>query len=185
MSDSISPTPLVDASWFFRTFVLPNYREFIDDQLCLRRAYNAAVSIAHMPDHIVIRGGGLKGQVGDTLKDFRRRSESFRQVGAMCNAFKHVYATGGGSRNTLVMTSTDMTAVDTDTILLVNPVGGEDCKYRPRHRLLVCRFNDKGRERKLWVGGTLYYALRFVAQEVDCECDLLDHDKPDQVELVQ
>ena len=185
MSDSTSPAPLVDASWFLHEFVVPNYREFIKDQLSLLRAYNAAVSIAHMTDHIVIRGGGSKGQVGDMLKEFRGRSESFRQVEAMCNAFKHVYATGGGSRNTMVMTSTGMSTVETDTIVLVNPVDGEDCEYRLWNPLLVCDFNDNDRRRKLWVGGTLYYALRFVAQEVRCEDHLSDYDEPDQIELVR
>lgn len=184
MSFSTSSASLVDPSWFFREFVVPNYREFITDQLCPRRAYNAAVSIAHMADHIVIRGGGSIGQVKNTRNLFRERSESFWQVQAMCNAFKHVHATGGGSRNRTVMTATDMSVVDADTILFVSPVDGEDREYRPRDRLLVCDFNDNGRDRKLWVSWTLYSALGFVAREIGCEGLLLDSDQPSQVELV-
>ena len=184
MSFSSRPASLVNPSSFFREFVIPNYREFIADQFCPRRAYNAAVSIAHMADHIVIRGGGSIGQVKNKRNLFRKRNESFWQVQAMCNAFKHVHATGGGSRNSIVMTSTDMRAVDAETILFVSPINGEDREFRLRDRLLVCDFNDNGRERKIWVGWTLHCAIRFVAREVDCEDLLSGSDQPNQVELV-
>ena len=169
---------------FFESFVFPNYREFLTDPLSVRRAYNAAVSIAHVPDHIVIREGGKASVVGNLRKEFRNQSRPFKIVDAMCNAIKHVHATGGGADQPIVATSTGMTAAGPDRVLFVSEIDGALQEYRPVEPLLVFDFFDSGSFRPIWVGWTLYGALRFVANKLGRELDINQGDLPPQANFV-
>ena len=184
------PNQMIDSAnlqgpgMFFESFVLPNYREFLTDPLSVRRAYNAAVSIAHVPDHIVIREGGKASVVGNLRKDFRNQSRPFKIVDAMCNAIKHVHATGGGADQPIVATSTGMTAADPDRVLFVSEVDGALQEYRPVEPLLVFDIFDSGSRQPMWVGWTLYLALRFVANKLGRELDIKQGDLPPQANFV-
>jgi hypothetical protein len=173
---------LNDARWYFQEFVLPNYREFIATPLSPRRAFNAAVAMGHVVDHMVIRAGRPKGEVGNTRHQFSQTSPAYKQVQAMSNAFKHVFATGGGTPKPIATTS-GVTVATSDTILFDHPIDGDLKEFRPSEPLLVCDYEDDGRNRKLLVSWTLYGALRFLAGQLNCGALLTASDIPPQFDL--
>lgn len=171
-----------DARWYFREFALPNYREFLRDQLSARRAFNAAVAIAHVVDHMVIRSGGRPGNVGNERKRIGLASPAFRQVEAMNNAFKHVYATGGRSPIPVATTS-GVSTLEPSEVVFEHPIDGELSEFRPIKPLLVCRYREDDKTRNIWVGWTLFGALQFLARELDCLSMLSEADLPDQCDF--
>jgi hypothetical protein len=173
---------LNDAGWYFREFVLPNYREFLKDQLSARRAFNAAVAIAHVVDHMVIRSGGKPGVIGNERKRLALASPAFKQVEAMNNAFKHVYATGGGSPIPIATTS-DVSPLEPSEVVFEHPIDGELQEFRPVRPLLVCRYREGETVRNILVGWTLFGAIQFLARELDCLPLLGKDDLPDQCDF--
>lgn len=182
VEEDASSGELEDARYVLRKIVIPNYRDFLANQLSPRHAFNSAISIAHMVDHIVIRGGGKRGEIGNLAKDFAERSPPFRYAQAMCNAIKHVYATGGGSP-TPIMTATGVTVADVEEVLFTDVLDGKLKAFRPNAEILMCDISENGEKRRIMVGWTLFEALLFVARELGVEVLALAEGPPAQVDM--
>jgi hypothetical protein len=179
----MTPTPLAGPDYIFEEIVLPNYRDWLVNLLSIRHAYNAAVSIAHMADHIAVRSNPPRTPAA-VRKDFTGRCETFAVVDAMCNAIKHVYATGSrNGPNHVMATATGMTTADPKQVLFVAEVDGAAREHRPANPFLVFDIhNDRGK-RQAWVPWMLYGALYFVAHEMGCGGLVFDSDRPPQTNL--
>ena len=169
--------------YFFDEFVLPNYREFLADQLSVRKAYNAAISIAHVPDHYTIGTGGSRGNVGNTKRRFRDASRAFKVVEAMCNAIKHVETVKSDNPKAVRATTTGLTPVDHQYVIWSGEVDGEMHDYRSDSDLLVFECSVDDRRESPPIGWLLYQAMRFVARELNLEYRLGPRDQPDQLRM--
>jgi hypothetical protein len=176
--------PPVGADYIFTEIVLPNYREWLDEPLSIRRAYNVAVSIAHMADHVAHRSTPTRSPRA-VRKDFMDRCQTFAVVDTMCNAIKHVYATGSRhAPNHVMATATGMTAADPTKVLFVEEIAGEVREHRPVEPMLVFDVHDGLTKRQAWVPWMLYGALRFVAGEIGCERLISERDLPPRTDFV-
>lgn len=169
-----------DAQHILREIAISNYRDFLNNQLSVRHAFNAAISIAHMVDHIC---DGIKGKVANRRRNFEERSKPFKHIVAMCNAIKHVHSLRRGS-NEIAATARDVAVVDSRTVLFTDEIDGSLKSFRPEEELLVFRYNDNGLHRNIWVGFELFCALIFIAKELDCEGLVHAEGLPDEVNLV-
>lgn len=169
-----------DARYILREIAISNYRDFLQNQLSARHAFNTAISITHMVDHIY---GETKGKVGNKRKEFEERSKPFKHIVAMCNSIKHVRASSGGSEEP-VATVADMTVADYRVVLFTEQVHGSLKSFRPEGELLIFNYRDKEICRKIWVGYELFCALLFVARELNCERLVHAEGYPDEVNLV-
>lgn len=169
-----------DARYILREITISNYRDFLENQLSVRHAYNAAISITHMVDHIC---DGIKGKVGNKQRYVEERSNPFKHVAAMCNAIKHVRAFRGGSKEA-VATVQDVAVADSTTVLFTDEIDGSLKSFRPESEILIFVYNDNGMLRNIWVGVELFCALLFVAKELNCEGLVYAAGLPDEVNLV-
>ncbi len=169
-----------EARHILREIAISNYRDFLNNQLSVRHAFNTAISIAHMVDYIC---DGMKGKVANKRREFEERSKPFKHIVAMCNAIKHVRASRRGS-NEAAATARDVTVVNSRTVLFTDEIDGSLKSFWPEGELLVFVYNDNGQRRKVWVGFELFCALLFVAKELDCEGLVHAEGLPDEVSLV-
>ena len=169
-----------DARHILREIAISNYRDFLANQLSVRHAFNTAISITHMVDHIC---DGTKGKVANKLRDFEARSNPFKHVAAMCNAIKHVRTSRGGTKEA-VATAWDVTVADSTTVLFTDEIAGSLKSFRPESEILIFVYNDNGLHRNIWVGVELFCALLFVSKELNCEELVYAEGLPDEVNLV-
>lgn len=112
---------------YFESFVLENYQDFADNEWCVRRGFNAAVSAFQMADHIynycerhAPERVSMYPQKKDYFDYLYDKSGAFKDIRAVANAYKHLYTRGTNA----VVSSTgavelefsdgDMSSVDTD-----------------------------------------------------------------------
>lgn len=179
-SNEDSPMQYQDARYILREIAISNYRDFLQNQLSIRHAFNTAISVTHMVDHIY---DGKKGTIGNKRKEFEERSKPFKHIVAMCNSIKHVRAFSGGSKEP-VATAADVTVADPGVVLFSESVDGSLKSFRPEKELLIFYYNDNGVYRSIWVGFELFCALLFIAKELNCEFLVHAEGLPDEVNLV-
>lgn len=169
--------------YFFREFVMPNYREFLLDQLSVRLAYNTAISITHVADHIAERVPGQKSATA-IRQEFTKENKAFKMVDAMASAIKHVYSEGGGKVHPRTSTTTGMAPAGPETVIFHHVMNGQEAAFRPETPLLVFDYHLGGIVEKVRVAWALFEAVYFVAAKVGCSRDLVQPDRPDQTNLV-
>ena len=92
---SIAMTP----DQYFEAFVQGNYDDYIDNQNCVRRAFNAAISASQMADHwfeYYKRHNPSKvsrfNRIGDLVSHVSNNTnEYFKDIRSIANAYKHLY----------------------------------------------------------------------------------------------
>ena len=168
-----------NAQYILREFAIPNYRDFLTNQLSARYAFNAAVSIAHMVDHIV---DGRKGAVQNKRNEFEQSSKPFSGVVTMCNAVKHVRVYSRESAE--VATVWSVAVADRDTVLFTSPIDGLFKEFKPETNLLTFDCYANGTPQKIWVGITLFSALLFVARKLNLEELIHAEGLPDECNLL-
>ncbi len=84
---------------YFEAFVQGNYDDYVDNQSCVRRAFNAAISASHMADHLFAynkRHDPTKirqfHKIGDFVSHVSNNTNGyFKDIRSIANAYKHLY----------------------------------------------------------------------------------------------
>lgn len=85
---------------YFEAFVQGNYEDYVNNQSCIRRAFNASISASHMADHwfeYCKRNDLSKikqfSKFGDFVKYISINTNGyFKDIRSISNAYKHLYA---------------------------------------------------------------------------------------------
>ena len=84
---------------YFEAFVQGNYDDYVDNQGCVRRAFNAAISASHMADHCFAyykRHNPSKisqfRKIGAYVDHVSKNTKGyFKDIRSIANAYKHLY----------------------------------------------------------------------------------------------
>ncbi len=84
---------------YFEAFVQGNYDDYVDNQSCVRRAFNVAISASHMADHWFAyykRHDPSKtsqfAKIGDFVSHISNNTNGFfKDIRSIANAYKHLY----------------------------------------------------------------------------------------------
>ena len=176
-----------DVRWMFREIVLPNYRDFLAEPLSLRLAFNAAVSITHLPDFLAASSAASKKEERRRERSFRekfRKNQDFVVVESMANSIKHVHADRGGEANPISGTIDGARIAEVSVPLFSDNVEGKPRDFFPTREMLVFDYQKGGKHRPAWAATTLYGAIIFIAREIGCASYVTADDLPPKVDFL-
>jgi len=154
--------------YYFETFVLPNYRDFSEEEGNLRKGFNAVLSISHMPDNYFhyyrVNEPGRVSQFKE-LKDFRVHlatiASYFNDIQSIANAFKHLYTPSDKAHVTIESGGVIMSAQfqDNGTVEIIG-----------------CETNDRGKEIVIYKrkDGAILRLKEALSQVIDMWQKILD-----------